>query len=225
MNPRSAVGVLNDFLYRAYGDGLFAHVNSHAIKEVGPEKYVIQPCINIGIIASDGMTIEEYLSIIEDGRYSAVLHDYSIVIIECTFTKGQITRHRYFYIPSPLQESVTSGRPEDCPIGDFFRQINTEDLLSKTISQGFIRFDYTKDPVQSEIHHPLSHVTISSPNCRIALRAPISIAEFITFIFDNFYPEKDKAWLEYQPFLACQSEDTIRNHETMRMHLFWADAV
>lgn len=223
MNPRSAVGVLNDFLYSAYGEGLFAHVNTHVVQDVGPEKAVIQPNVEIGIVASKGMTIEEYFSIIDDGRYSAILYDYSLVTLECTFVKGKISRHRYFYIPCPLQHSVTHGRPEDLSIGDFFRQINADDLLNSAVSQGFIRFDYTTDPVQSEMHHPLSHVTLSSPDCRIALKAPISIAEFLTFIFDNFYPGKDKTWLEFQPFLACQSEDTIRNHETMRMHMFWAD--
>lgn len=225
MNPKSSVTVLNNFLYEAYGEGIFAHVNPHVVHEVGPQKAVIQPNTEIGIIASGGMTLEEYLSLIESGRYSAILFDYSLVALECTVIKGAISRHRYLYIPCPLKDSVTRGRPVELPIGDFLEQLDPIEIRESIISQGFIRFDYTTDPTPSELHHPLSHVTLSSPNCRIALRAPISIADFLTFIFDNFYPGKEKTWLKYQPFLTCPGEDTIRTHETMRMHLYWSDPI
>jgi len=225
MNPRSAVSVLNDFLYRTYGEELFAHVNTHVVRDVGPEKAVIQPDTNIGIIASDGITLKEYLSLIDSGRYSAIFYDYSLVILECTFLKGEISRHRYFYIPCPLKDSLTRGRPPELAIGDYFEQLDANEVMDGIVSQGFIRFDYTTDPAPSEMHHPLSHVTLASPECRIALRAPISIAEFLTFVFDNFYPDRAKTWLEFQPFLACPSEDTIRVDETIRMHMYWADPV
>ncbi|MBW9335598.1 DUF2290 domain-containing protein [Herbaspirillum sp. RU 5E] len=221
MNPRSAVTVLNRFLYEGLASDLFLHVNSHVVRDHGHDLTTLAPSADIGMIATTGLTLTEYVSLLAEERYSAIFNDYSIFSVECTFNGTEITRHRYTYIPCPLSQALMAQRPTYMAIADYIEQVDSEKLRENFLSQGHVRFDFAKDEVDPEIFHPLSHLTLISSDCRIALRAPLSISDFLTFIFDNFHSHHSKDWLEYRPQLTSACEDTIRDEETTRIHMFW----
>jgi len=223
MNPKSTIETLNRFLYHGYGGGLFTHVVNHSFRETSMGIFSIGPIQDIGMIATSGLTFEEYLELISNQRYSAILYDYSLLCIECQITNGEISRHRYMYIPCPLRNDVVAGRPDEIEVADFLSQVDRATLNEKMLSQGYFRFDFTNNPSPKGIYHPQSHLTLMSPDCRIGLKSPISISEFLTFIFDNFYPNSSKLWLDYQPHLKVICKETIREEESSRMHLYWAD--
>lgn len=223
MNPKSTVDALNRFLYAGLGNNLFLHVNTHTLRTHGEETVVLSPAAEIGMVALEGLTLKEYVELVASERYSAILYDYSLISIECVFSEGRIARHRYMYIPCPISQELLSQRPEDMEVADYLEQIDSDNLKRHFLSHGHVRFDYTNDPVNSDIFHPLSHLTFISSDCRIALKAPISISEFLTFLFDNFYSHYAKSWIDYQPHLKSICEDSIRDHETTRMHLFWIE--
>lgn len=51
-----------------------------------------------------------------------------------------------------------------------------------------IRADYNRDPEESELHHPYSHITLGGyKNCRIPVDRPISPMKFVKFIMEHFY--------------------------------------
>lgn len=221
MNVQTNTGTLNNFLYDGYGSGLFTHVNTHTVVAHSKNKFSVGPAQNIGMIAVDGLTYDEYLRIISEERYSAIFFDYSLVCLEWEVTDGRISRHRYMYIPCPLSKKILEEMPPDFGIADYLLQANRDAVINNFISQGYIRFDYTTDVVSSEIHHPLAHFTTISANCRLALKAPLSTSEFFNFLFENFYPEKLNSWTPFERYLRMKCEDTIRPLEKGRMHLSW----
>jgi len=223
MNPVSAAGVLNNFLYEGYAQGVFRHVNTHLAVEVAARLFTVSPAVDVGMIDTQNLNFEEYIRVISEERYSAIFSDYSLLSLEWEVKNSEINRHRYMYIPCPVRSDVILERPPEIEIADFFSQLDGEVLSSNLISQGYLRFDYTKDVVKKEIKHPIAHMTMISPDCRVAMRAPLSAADFLNFIFDNFYPQHSDLWLDYQPHLRVLCEDTIRPEEMNRMHMYWAD--
>lgn len=223
MNPFSAVKVLNTFLYNGYAKGVFLHINTHVAKSGVASLVSVAPAVDIGMIDTKNLSFDEYIRLVSEERYSAILYDYSLICVEWEAKKSGITRHRYFYIPCPINSDVFSERPAEIEIADFFSQLDRNALSNHLISQGYLRFDYTTDIVMKEMHHPIAHMTMISPECRVAMRSPLSAGDFFNFIFDNFYPQYSDFWLDYQPQLRALCEDTIRDEEINRMHIFWAD--
>jgi len=223
MNPISAVSVLNNFLYEGYAQGVFRHVNTHFATERGGRLVNVAPVIEVGMIDTQNLNFDEYIRIISEERYSAIFSDYSLISLEWEVKGSDINRHRYMYIPCPVRSDAMLERPPEIEIADFFSQLDRAVLSGSLVSQGYLRFDYTKDPVKKEIKHPIAHMTMISSDCRVAMRSPLSAADFLNFIFDNFYPQYSSLWLDYQPHLRVLCEDTIRPEEMGRMHMYWAD--
>lgn len=62
------------------------------------------------------------------------------------------------------------------------------DILNKSVLPVIIRADYNRDPEESELHHPYSHITLGGyKNCRIPVDRPISPMKFVKFIMEHFY--------------------------------------
>lgn len=223
MNPISAVTVLNSFLYEGYAQGIFRHVNTHLATQGASRTFSVAPAIEVGMIDTKNLSYDEYIRLISEERYSAILLDYSLLSIEWETKGTEIVRHRYMYIPCPVRSDVISERPVEIEIADYFSQLDRKLLGDYLISQGYLRFDYTKDIVLKDIHHPIAHMTTISSDCRVAMRSPLSVGDFFNFIFDNFYPSHASFWLDYQPHLRTLCEDTIRDSEVNRMHFYWVD--
>ena len=63
-----------------------------------------------------------------------------------------------------------------------------QDILNKSVLPVIIRADYNRDPEESELHHPYSHITLGGyKNCRIPVDRPISPMKFVKFIMEHFY--------------------------------------
>lgn len=61
-------------------------------------------------------------------------------------------------------------------------------ILNKSVLPVIIRADYNRDPEESELHHPYSHITLGGyKNCRIPVDRPISPMKFVKFIMEHFY--------------------------------------
>jgi hypothetical protein len=223
MNPATATDTLNRFLYEGYADGLFRHVNTHLVVEGRDRTMSVGPAMEVGMIATHGLTYREFIRLVSEERYSAILSDYALLTLEWEMKRGVITRHRYMYIPCPIKPEILAEKPLEIEIADYFEQLDQASLVSNFLSHGYVRFDYTTDLVSSDIHHPLAHMTVISSDCRLALRSPISVSEFLTFVFDNFYPQHSPKWIDFQPHLKTECDDTIRPGEMSRMHLYWAD--
>ncbi len=160
--------------------------------------------------------IEQYLSWVTTGSYSAILMDASLLQMSFTVEGGQVIEHRLAYIPCPFavdQEMLLSGES----IADIVDLYRDGDALMRTP----MRFDY--DPAASKQGHPASHVTLNGADCRIACVSPMHPMRFVDFVFRSFYPDQ---WIVHKPFFGPAAwrhlgPVVITEDERQGIHMMW----
>jgi hypothetical protein len=133
------------------------------------------------------LTIRGYLHWVENGHYSAILTDGSLLQITYEFTAGSISGHRLAFVPCPVDVTDQDSQDlieEGWPWGEVIRSRldSVEDVHMKTS----IRFDF--DAHSAALDHPASHFTINTVDCRIACATPVRLGRFLDFVFRTFYP-------------------------------------
>ncbi|MEU8319749.1 DUF2290 domain-containing protein [Nonomuraea sp. NPDC048881] len=162
-------------------------------------------------------TIKQYRHWLRNGMYSALLYDASILQITYTVSDGKVIGHRLAYVPCPFdidQDLLRSGEPVDDIIGLY-------DRAADVALRSPVRFDY--DPATARAGHPAAHLTINSPDCRIACVAPLHVQRFVDFVFRHFY---QSLWKAHQPFFAAAAwrhlGDSIIDEEDRHLpHVTW----
>jgi len=84
-----------------------------------------------------------------------------------------------------------------------------------------VRADYSRDEIESEVHHPYCHLTLGQyKNCRIPIEKPISPNQFMTFILENFYYIPSKSFLDYKFSKHVSSNAPhIHKDDLLKVHL------
>jgi hypothetical protein len=166
-------------------------------------------------------TYEQYLVWVENGSYSALLRDASLLQISYAVRDGRIVAHRLAYIPCPCiikQDLLDALLGEGHSIDEIVSLCeNPRDVVFRSP----IRFDY--DAANAKPGHPASHMTINSPDCRIACVAPMHVLRFVDFVYRHFYP---KLWGAHASFFAEAAwrhigNGVIVNDERTHLHLAW----
>lgn len=158
-----------------------------------------------------------YRAWLEDGQYSALLYDGSLLQITYEFAGTVLVAHRLAWVPCPF--AIDPELLEIAPVLDVFDMYAagaTSDVLLRTA----VRFDF--DLERASPGHPASHMTINASDCRIACAAPLRLGHFIDFVFGNFYRP---LWLLH-PYLTTISKKAWGSHtatadEVERMHMSW----
>lgn len=125
-----------------------------------------------------------YSEMEKDHNYNIKLPDGGILQLMYRFNgRGtELQSHRLAYYPSPSYEIYQNDA--DLYDADYIYG----DILNKDILPVVIRADYNRDEIESEIHHPYSHITLGGyKNCRIPVDKPISPMKFVKFIMEHFY--------------------------------------
>lgn len=226
MKPRELCTKINEFLEQGFAEGVFLAIQTHLLDHTTIGETLTPPNA-IGMLSDRGVSLDEYVALLEGNRYSAVCDDYALLTIECTFIRGKLESHRYGYIPCPFDQELMSLRPEDVTMADWIKESVLPIGNSAFRSVGTYRFDCVrKPPKKSDAPHPVSHLTFASPDCRIPIRSPLSLSSFFDFLFDNFYRHHANFWRKYSPFMNCVgTDDTISADELVRHHLSWLDAI
>lgn len=129
-------------------------------------------------------TMTDYLRWVEDGAYSALLADGSLLQITYNVSGGDVVGHRLAYVPSPItvdEELFDSG-------GLVYYLTNMPFAASDLSLRSPIRFDY--DPTAAGEDHPASHLTVSGVDCRMPCRTWLPLSAFVRFVFQHFYPNQ-----------------------------------
>ena len=224
MRPRALCNKVNEFLEKGLEEGVFLAIQPHLLRGVmGSE--VLEPPTNIGMLTAGGVSVPEYIELLDADRYSAVFYDHALLMLQCNFEGNEIRNHRYGYVPCPIRPQLMVGRPEDIAVADWIRSVISSSGIDSFLSLGTYRFDFTKSvPSSSTEPHPASHFTFASAGCRLPVRAPMSISHLLSFLFDNFYRQHRSFWNNFAPHLTSDNvRDTITDGEQMLHHLTWAD--
>lgn len=161
-------------------------------------------------------SVKTYLKWLNDGQYSIMLKDGSLIQISYDLERNIPIGHRLAYIPCPYTLNWELFDPS-IALADFVRIHATSD--SDVLLRAAIRFDY--DPSLTP-GHPESHLTLNNSNCRIACASPLRVGRFFHFVFQNFYPEiyNSHEYLRDMPRDGWFTH-TITNEHRQLMHLYW----
>lgn len=148
------------------------------------------------LLSRDDLTVKGYLHWLENGHYSGLLADGSLLQLTYDFAGGVVVGHRLAYVPCPVDVSDRESQEyleEGLAWGEVVRSklSSAEEVHMKTA----VRFDY--DPANAALDHPASHFTMNTVDCRIACATPMRLGRFLDFIFRTFYPHlyKEHAYL------------------------------
>ncbi|MDZ5700139.1 DUF2290 domain-containing protein [Chelativorans sp. M5D2P16] len=123
-------------------------------------------------------SLRHYIDTFDEGKYSLLLHDGSMVFIKYRLKNTKITWHRFSYLPSIRDIDVLEGEG----VGD----LPSPDLYMNTSRKALVRFEYA--PEEAGENHPASHLHVNIPNCRIPVTSRLGIAEFLHFVVEHFHP-------------------------------------
>lgn len=226
MNPRSIVDILDRFLVEGYSKDIFLAVQPHILKIEG-DQIKLSPAFRMEMITNGGVTISEYIDLLENNQYSAVFDDGSILYIECIFSDGKLDAHRYFFIPCPFVETTIASKPGHCSLADWLRASLVQNGVDVFSSRGTFRFDFARKPVLGAADpHPKSHLTFASDWCRMPVRGPVQITSFMNFLFDNFFRDYQPVWRSFASYMQLdETEVTITEEEVGLHHLNWETQV
>jgi hypothetical protein len=169
------------------------------------------------LLSRSHATVDQYLSWVNNGQYSAVLFDASLLQISYDFIGNQVSAHRLAYIPCPflLDRELLEEGHGIADIVELYTKAGDVALKSP------VRFDY--DPHAAKENHPAVHMTVNSPDCRIACVAPLHVHRFANFVFRSFYEDY---WFAHSDYFAETStrhigKRTINDLDSAGMHVMW----
>lgn len=160
--------------------------------------------INISVCLKNLRYEDIYREIDTKKNFNFKMPDGGMFQLMYRFTEDIIQSHRLAYYPAPdfeLYQNDPSIYDEDEIYGD---------ILNRSVLTVIIRADYNKDDVESEAHHPYSHITLGEyKNCRIPVNSPISPLAFVNFVLEHFYAIPSLAW---QYNFNQKEQVTFREH-------------
>ena len=160
-------------------------------------------------------TLEEYRSFVDANLYSAILYDGALVQMSYDFIGHKLAGHRLCYYPCPFDIDPELIRSE--PIGDLIGLYSDSANINVNLRTP-CRFDY--DAQNVAVGHPSVHMHLNTPECRWPVTHPVSVGEFIKFVFRHFYPNLWAAhdFLRNWPHVG-RRDRTIAIEEETELHV------
>ena len=161
-------------------------------------------------------TIDQYVTWLEDGDYSALLYDGSLIQLFYEVEDREVTRHRLSYFPCPYSLDRALLRAGE-PLADIVELYRDSD----TVLRSPIRFDF--DCEAAAQGHPASHFTINGVDCRIACVAPLHVMRFLDFIFRHFHAQLHAAHGPFFEEAHAQhiGPPTLEDDDRRQVHFAW----
>lgn len=161
-------------------------------------------------------TIDQYVTWLTSGDYSALLYDGSLIQVSYAIEGGEISRHRLCYFPCPY-DIDRSLLVEGLPAADVVELYRDTDAVLRSP----IRFDFNRRTAARG--HPASHFTVNGNDCRIACAAPFHVMRFLDFIFRHFHMQLHSA---HRPFFAAAYAQhigpvSLEDDDRRQVHLMW----
>lgn len=212
---------LTTFCLNALRDGHALDAKQHLVTPLGAGRSLISwDCIDPPDLSSLSIEkVENYIFFLENGHYSIVCNDGSLVQMSFKIYRGRIVNHRLAYIPCPVTfdpvELVERGLDEvviEAILGDD---------LDRLSLRGVVRFDF--DPNAESDDHPASHLTLNYDETRIPVSRTFDASTFIRFIDENFLePRKELGRLNVK-MARDNTSDVLRPDHLGRPHFHWND--
>ena len=162
-------------------------------------------------------SIDEYFAWLENGEYSAILFDGSMLQISFDFRWGDLIAHRLVYYPCPIELSNEEQMLlRELPVVEVIDAY--AGALDRFRTKSPIRFDFDAEAGTSA--HPASHMTMLTNDCRLPVYGPLSLGHFVTFVFRNFYPRLCERHKFVREWPARVERQTIEPSDQHHLHIW-----
>lgn len=140
------------------------------------------------------LRIAQYMKIVSDGAYMAILSDYSIIRCSFSFVDNKIVSENLLWWPCPVR--MDSNMADEFGLIETVEMLLTDKDVEKYIRmRSPIRVDFDVDNDTEE--HPRAHLHMENEECRINTNEPICFNRFINYIVKSFYPSWKIEFKEY----------------------------
>ncbi|EKN4706232.1 DUF2290 domain-containing protein [Yersinia ruckeri] len=210
------VEAINDLIFRWQRKGLVQDARTHSVyRKSGGLKEITWG--NDGFVLKDEefSTFSEYCNLVENRQFSMLLNDGSFFQISYSLERSLIVKHRLCWYPCPI--SVDAAELMEREISDIILDRMQDVDLSSIRCRSPLRFDYA--PLQAAENHAHVHLHLSEENCRIPVKSPLCLRQFMTFIVTHFFEilSKDKSlYLETETWDGL---DTLTDKEKKSLHI------
>ena len=162
-------------------------------------------------------SLDQYLSLLQEGAFTCLLFDYSIVQASYDCDGNNVVAHSLLYWPSPV---AVRDPVED--LGDLCADValciespSKASPLCELSLRSPMRFDF--DPDRADDDHPEVHLHTQFDDTRIHVDRPMSFTTFVKMVFGTFYRETwnscpDLARLHEQRVPLMRDERAPVNH-------------
>lgn len=208
------IRALNSYILEMYRHGLIVAYRSPKKERLGKVDCITCGRAKIARDYGDDNSFHNYIEDLRMGNYGIMLCDGGLVQLSYKLEKQHIISHRYCYIPSPVITRDTI-EPENYSEQVVEAVTSREDILLRSK----VRFDFEKEGEFE--NHPESHLTMISPECRIALRGGLDIKRFFRFVFLNFI---DSSLVKkHEAIFRSDHYDlgTLSDQWTRELHVNW----
>ena len=201
---KKELSIIIDFLYK---NNLCIEFSDYAIVSIGNNKIEItrpNRRLESNVLYDEIINVKSVIKTILNGKeYNILLKDKSIIQFEFECNNGIITKERFIYIRPFNSIDFMSEEYDDF---DWFEIDEGIPLI--------IRIDYDEVEIPN---HPKSHATLNNVECcRIPLKGPISVTNFVSFILSMFYGINYKGEM-----FDYVNIETITSDEKKQVHLNW----
>lgn len=159
-------------------------------------------------------SVNYYLEVLKQDRFSWLLFDASFLQVSYHRQGDKVIFHRYCYVPAPFEVDLRQESIGE--LADLIEGKCTANPLNES-RRAMLRFEY--DPAAQTSTHPAAHLHLNQPQCRIPMRSPFSVREFVFFLLKYFYSDQfDAVKLALPSFPTVAS---IAHEEEKAFHLNW----
>jgi hypothetical protein len=230
VTPAQVRGELARLVQVLLENGALAANTSVITRVGGNEELVSWTGSGYSVLAPDQLPrIAEYRLFVATKQYTSVLSDGSLLQLSYRFRRGQIVWHRLSYHPCPVLFDPAEIQPEDDLIelvdmlleDEVINELSAHPLAPHTHCRlrlrSPIRFDF--DSGRAASGHPAVHFTVNSHHCRVPVFAPMSVGQFVGFVFKNFYPGEWAAHKAIRDWPVSFQNLTITGVEQREIHV------
>lgn len=210
------VEAINDLIFRWQKRGLVYDSRTHSVfRKAGGMKEITWG--NDAFVLKDEKfsSYSEYCNLVERKQYSMLLNDGSFFQISYTLNRTKIIKHRLCWYPCPIDIDTSDLNEND--ISDIILDKMQSVDLSSLRCRSPLRFDYAPD--QAKIGHSSVHLHLSEENCRIPVRTPLCLRQFMTFIVTHFFELLIADKSLYESVETWEGLDTLSQLEKESLHI------
>jgi hypothetical protein len=181
-------------------------------------------------------TLTEYRRLLRDQEFSCVLLDGALLQLSWDFRDNSLAKYRLCYYPCPVVLDAS-----ELALGE----VSIEELLDTTLLEAIdgidggpirsaphlknaqallraaspLRFDF--DKLSAGPGHSASHLTVVQESCRVPVRAPLCLGQFVQLVFQHFYPALWDAHAFLRTWQRTDGDRTIADDELLALHVNW----